>query len=330
MLFSPPLPLLAADRRPLGHDLRRTLPVEGRRYGATALRLPCGGAVRADLVAGQPIILRARRDGGFAILEVLGAPETPAAVADQGLAATAGWAGFHDAAEQVAFAAMCAAHPVLAAVHRRLGTPVLSALPRAWEAFGRAVLGQLVQSLEAARSGAQLAAVAGVGPVHPHPARLWAWPDPQGLAATPAWTLRGRCGVSLRGARALHAGVSLAEGMERHLWERDWAGLDHVLRTLPGVGVWTSGEARLALGDPDAVPIGDYHLPEVVGVALGGLEGDGPGGRWSDAGMLDLLAPFAGQRGRAIRLVLSATRTGLLPSRPRRGPRAAVSRHRYW
>ena len=69
------------------------------------------------------------------------------------------------------------------------------------------------------------------------------------------------------------------------------------LRSLPGIGAWTSAETRQrACGDPDAVSVGDDHLPGAVGWALAGRPAD-------NAGMLQLLAPYAGHRHRAARLV---------------------------
>ncbi|MFT4085643.1 MAG: LysR family transcriptional regulator [Gordonia sp. (in: high G+C Gram-positive bacteria)] len=69
-----------------------------------------------------------------------------------------------------------------------------------------------------------------------------------------------------------------------------------VLTALPGVGVWTAAHVRIrALGDVDAVPYGDYHLPAVVGTTLIGKKVD-------DAGMAELLEPFAGHRYRVVRL----------------------------
>ena len=86
------------------------------------------------------------------------------------------------------------------------------------------------------------------------------------------------------------------------------------LCALPGVGPWTAAEVALvALGDRDAVPVGDYHLPHQVAWALAGEA------RGDDARMLELLEPFAGHRGRVVRLVVAAGVTA-----PRFGPRAEV------
>jgi 3-methyladenine DNA glycosylase/8-oxoguanine DNA glycosylase len=89
------------------------------------------------------------------------------------------------------------------------------------------------------------------------------------------------------------------------------------LRSLPGIGPWTSAETRQrACGDPDAVSVGDVHLPGAVGWALAGQTTD-------DAGMLQLLAPYAGHRHRAARLVVLSGRRP-----PRRGPRLAPRDYR--
>ncbi|MBW3601892.1 MAG: hypothetical protein KY434_04225 [Actinobacteria bacterium] len=199
---------------------------------------------------------------------------------------------------------------------RHLGPVRLSRLPRVDEALGRAVLAQLVTGVEAARSTAQVAALVGT------PARsgLWCWPPLSRLGATPGWALR-RCGVSLKGALALHAAACDGSGLRAA--GRDWPRLDRRLRALRGVGPWTSAETRLALGDADAVSVGDYNLPSLVGHALG----DGP---TDDAGMLALLAPFRPHRGRVVRLLKMGMAAGLLPRPPRRAPRVRLSAHRYW
>jgi 3-methyladenine DNA glycosylase/8-oxoguanine DNA glycosylase len=86
------------------------------------------------------------------------------------------------------------------------------------------------------------------------------------------------------------------------------------LGAIPGIGPWTVAEvARTALGDPDAVSVGDYHLPHLVSWILAGER------RGTDEWMLELLEPYRGQRGRVQRL-LEAGGSGP----PRRGPRMPV------
>ena len=86
------------------------------------------------------------------------------------------------------------------------------------------------------------------------------------------------------------------------------------LLALPGVGAWTTAiVCEIALGDPDAVPLGDFHVPDTVAWNLAGEA------RGSDERMLELLEPYRGQRGRAIRLL----ETGA-PAAPRFAPRGRV------
>jgi 3-methyladenine DNA glycosylase/8-oxoguanine DNA glycosylase len=88
------------------------------------------------------------------------------------------------------------------------------------------------------------------------------------------------------------------------------------LTAVPGVGPWTAAETlQRSNGDPDAVTVGDLHLPGIVGYALAGRRDA------DDAEMLRLLQPYAGQRHRAVRLILLA---GVVP--PRRGPRERYAR----
>ncbi len=70
------------------------------------------------------------------------------------------------------------------------------------------------------------------------------------------------------------------------------------LTALPGIGPWTAAEVAVrALGDPDAVSVGDFHLPNLVAFALAGEP------RADDARMLELLEPWRGERARVIRLL---------------------------
>ena len=88
------------------------------------------------------------------------------------------------------------------------------------------------------------------------------------------------------------------------------------LRSLPGIGPWTTAEVlRSAFGDPDAVSVGDFHIPNTVAWVLAGEP------RGTDERMLELLEPYLGQRGRVQRLLEVARLTA-----PRFGPRMAPRR----
>ena len=70
------------------------------------------------------------------------------------------------------------------------------------------------------------------------------------------------------------------------------------LMAFPGIGIWTaSAVLGEALGDPDAIPIGDYHIPNTVSWALAGEP------RGSDERMIELLDPYRGHRQRVVRLL---------------------------
>jgi hypothetical protein len=67
------------------------------------------------------------------------------------------------------------------------------------------------------------------------------------------------------------------------------------------------------------VAVGDFHLKNVVVHALTGRP------RGTDDEMLDLLAPFAPQRGRTIRLLVASG-----ASAPARGPRRRINPIARW
>jgi 3-methyladenine DNA glycosylase/8-oxoguanine DNA glycosylase len=116
--------------------------------------------------------------------------------------------------------------------------------------------------------------------------------------------------------RALLASAAVAHRLERAAVLGGTAGRE-LLRLVPGIGVWTAAEvAQRAWGDPDAVSVGDFHIPSVVGWALLGRPLD-------DAGMLAVLAPYAPQRQRAVRYIEAS---GF--RRPRFGPRFAAKDYR--
>ena len=294
--------------------------------GAVAVTVQGGGARRAEPGPAGPLTLEVRSERAGTRLEVWGCVETPPDEVERALRKARGWAGLEDRPDELHEAV--ASSPVLRRLAAAAGAVRLSRTPRLGEALGRSIIEQLVQGVEAHRSIRQLAAVAGT------PAGgLWTWPTAQQLGSVDAWALR-RCGISMRNAKSLHAACidddRLRRAADKAQETADFEALDARLRALPGVGPWTSAETRLRLGDPDAVSVGDYNLPDVVGTALGGMQGDGADGAWTDAGMLQLLEPYRGQRGRVIKLVEWASHRGLVARRPRRAPRAALSAHRYW
>ncbi len=67
---------------------------------------------------------------------------------------------------------------------------------------------------------------------------------------------------------------------------------------LRGVGVWTVAETLVrSHGDPDQVPVGDFHVKNMVVYHLTGKP------RGTDEEMLELLDEFRPHRGRALRLI---------------------------
>jgi len=197
-------------------------------------------------------------------------------------------------------------HPVLDEVNRRHPGMRHAATGLVVDALLGRVLGQRVLATEAARSWKALCRELG-GPA-PGPLDLLLPPDPERLAGQPTWWFHQH-GVERARARtavavARHA-RRLAEVVDLPLpaaYAR--------MRAVPGLGPWTvNGAARVALGDPDAIVVGDYWISHTVCSFLTGRA------RGSDEEMLALVAPWTGQRGRVERLVhLSGHRA------PRFGP----------
>lgn len=179
------------------------------------------------------------------------------------------------------------------------------------EALVPVILEQKVTSEEAHRSFRAL--VRALGDPAPGPSEadveLRLRPDPPRLA-TLGYADLHRFGIERRRAEVVLAVCRRADSIDA-LAAQSSADAQAHLRRIPGIGPWTTATvAQRAFGDPDAVIVGDYHLPKLVSWTMAHEEnGD-------DARMLELLAPFAGHRGRAVRLL------GLGGSTPpRRGPR---------
>ena len=198
-------------------------------------------------------------------------------------------------------------HPLIAELqrtHRGLRLPRTQAV---FEALVPTVLGQLVTGAEAHASYNGL--VAALGEPAPGPKRMTVPPSPKVLAGVPYWRFHA-FGVERRRAEAIIRAAHSANRLEEIVTMSREDAYRRLL-AFPGIGPWTAAKvAGVATGDPDAVPVGDYHLPHTVGYALEGTP------RSSDERMLELLEPYRGHRARVIRLISIA---GI--SAPRFGPR---------
>lgn len=198
-------------------------------------------------------------------------------------------------------------HPFLAQVHKRNPGLRLPKTLAVFEALLPAVLGQKVTGIESRRSYVRL--VESLGEAAPGPAHLIVPPAPRVLARTPYWTFH-RFGIERRRADVIIGAARSATRLEATV-SMDMAAAYLRLQAFPGVGPWTAAlVAGAALGDPDAVPVGDYNLPNSVGYALEGTP------RSTDERMLELLEPYRGHRARVLRLIAIA---GI--GAPRFGPR---------
>lgn len=205
------------------------------------------------------------------------------------------------------FRTVAARHPVVAKLAAHSPEVRLPRSGRVFQELVGTVLQQKVTWQEAARS--YLGVVRHFGEPAPGPMPMLLPPDPDAVAATPYWIFH-RYGVEQRRADTLRRAASVASRLEETV-DLPPPDASRRLRSVAGIGPWTVGElGRLAYGDPDAVSVGDYHLPHLVAYTLAGEP------RADDARMLELLTPFTGHRGRVIRLVVSS---GARPLR--RGPR---------
>lgn len=173
-----------------------------------------------------------------------------------------------------------------------------------------AILEQKVTNTEAWRAWRGLCRRFGHPAPGPRP-DLFVPPGPSELLDIPTWDWH-RLGVDGKRSRAIRAVAAVARRMEECLGLEPDAAATR-LRVVPGVGEWTAAETLLrAAGHPDAVSAGDFHLADAVVHALTGRV------RGTDAEMLELLAPWSGQRARVIRLI---ELSGVRP--PKFGPRLA-------
>ncbi len=180
---------------------------------------------------------------------------------------------------------------------------------RPFEALLPAICEQKVTGIQA--RAAFRAIIAGHGEPAPGPAGLRLPPEPRILAALPYFAFHPY-GLERRRAELIRRAAELAPRIEGATPAEATARMAAV----PGIGPWTLAEVgRIAYGDPDALSVGDFHLPSLVAWALAREA------RADDARMLELLEPYRGQRGRVQRLLEVS---GIAP--PKYGPRMTPQR----
>jgi 3-methyladenine DNA glycosylase/8-oxoguanine DNA glycosylase len=199
------------------------------------------------------------------------------------------------------FAELAAAHPILAEAHRTRSQVRLGRTGLVLQALIPAILEQKVTTVSAYAAWRRL--VRGYGTPAPGPAwmprELYVLPEPRAWTLIPSWEWR-RAEVDGKRAEAIIRACRRASALER-LAETSVDEASAKLQTIPGIGPWTAAETlQRSHGAPDLVSVGDLHLPRIIC----GILGEPGDRRYDDAKMLELLAPFAPHRQRAVRLLL--------------------------
>ena len=208
---------------------------------------------------------------------------------------------------------LVARHAMLRRLQRQHPGLRLPRSGRVMHALVPSILEQKVTGTEAFRAYGAL--LRRYGEPAPGPGDLLLPPHPSVLAGLPYHALHP-LGIERRRADVIRRAAARSEWLER---AKDAVEAARRLRSLPGIGPWTTAEVlRSVFGDPDAVSVGDFHVPNSVAWALAREP------RADDARMLELLEPYRGQRGRVQRLLevgrVVAPRYG-----PRMAPRSIVA-----
>ncbi|MEU2100384.1 DNA-3-methyladenine glycosylase 2 family protein [Streptomyces globisporus] len=294
---------------PAPYDLARTLRVLRRGRGDPACRQePDGTWWRCSRTPDGPVTLRIS-DG-------------PDAVAGRLITGTVWGPGGDWALEQLPALlgaddepdAFRPRHRVVALALRKHGGLRLARTGLVMESLVPSVLEQRITTGSAHYAWRRLLNLYGERPPGPAPEGMRGPPSAAAWRMVPSWEWH-RAGVDRSRAAAILRACSYAPRLE----EAAAMALPEAmarLQLIPGVGPWTAAETlQRTLGAPDALTLGDLHLPVQISYALTGARGG------TDEQMLQLLEPYAGQRHRAARLILLG---GRLPNR--RAHRAPHSR----
>ncbi|WP_442788471.1 DNA-3-methyladenine glycosylase family protein [Dactylosporangium sp. NBC_01737] len=270
------------------------------------------------LIHGDPTLSIGAREGWFATRTPDGPGTLQLRYSGSELVATAFGPGTDwllDRADAVAglrddvtgFAELARQHPLVHRLAREHSGLRLGATGRVFHHLVPAVLGQKVTGKEARDGYVRLLRHFSTDPAPGPNPRLRLPPEPSSIAAAPYWVFHP-FGIEQKRADTLRRVAAEASRLERCTTAADTTAR---LLSVRGIGPWTAAEVtRAAFGDADAVSVGDYHIKNVVAYALTGAP------RGTDEHMLELLAPYAGHRGRVCGLLAAA---GIMA--PKFGPR---------
>ncbi len=198
-------------------------------------------------------------------------------------------------------------HPLIADLHRRHLGIRFARTNLVFDSLVTAICGQKVTSREASN------AVRGLYRAFSDPApgpnaSLRLPPDPAAMAAAPYYAYH-QLHLEKRRADVLRD-VANESVRINSLADIDSGEAGAFLSSLKGVGEWTVAHTlAVSHGDPDRVPVGDFHIKHLVVHHLTGRD------RGTDEEMLELLEPYRPHRGRVVRLL------HMLGHEPRFGPR---------
>lgn len=286
-------------------DLVQTLRILVRGHGDRTIRL---GSDRAWWTTRTPagpatVAIHVRPDG------VTGEAFGPGA--DVALTRVPGLIGLADGPPA---AAVVPHHPVVRDLLRRHPGVRLPRTASVLDALVPAILEQKVTGQEARRAWQGLVRAHGEPAPGPGDLGLRVTPPPEVLARLPYHAYHP-FGIERRRAELIRRVAARAAWFEA-IVDLPLPDAHARLRSVPGIGPWTTNEVTLrALGDRDAVSVGDFHLPNLVAWALAREP------RADDARMLELLEPYHGHRALVVRLL---ELSGIRP--PAYGPRLSPRR----
>ncbi len=284
-------------------DLRRTLAPLGRGPADHTIRFAPGRAWRASRTVDGPASVAISQTASEVVVEAWGPG------ADVALSGIPELLGLTDEPEPP-----FPGHPIIAQLARRFPGVRIPRSRAVLESLVPAILEQKVIGEEARRAFVELVRVHGELAPGPPELGLRLPPAPETLANLPYYAFHP-FGVERRRAELVRRVAARAAWFEA-IVDLPLTDAYARLTAIHGIGPWTAAEVGVrALGDPDAVSVGDFHLPNLVAFALAAEP------RGTDARMLELLEPYRGQRARVVRLLeLSGIRA------PRHGPRLSLRR----